>query len=77
MGGREDVAIGLEVLEGGDCDGPGSGGESISGLDGDEGSVEGFRKLGRGESASGEGKGDVGVDESIGLLEVVDSRCQW
>jgi len=73
LGGRGEVAVGLEALESGDCGGPGSGDDFISRLDGDERSVEGFREVGRGASASGEGGSDVGVGvvDGIGLLEVV------
>jgi len=73
LGGRVVVAVGVEALEGGDFGGPGSGDDFVSRLDGDEGSVKGFRGVGRGASASGEegSDGGVGVVDGIGLLKVV------
>ena len=48
FGGREGAVVGSEVFNEGSCERPGSAGEHVSGLVGDDGPVEGSRVIGGG-----------------------------
>jgi len=65
--------VGSEVFNEGSCERPGSAGEHVSGLVGDDGPVEGsrvIRRVGRGALASGAVVGDVDVDDEVELTVV-------